>query len=115
MTVKIYMLKNDELEVHMMGKYVGVVWQLHEVKKQIKGEDGVTYSAVVLERRTPTQKWEHSPYINFYDIRQDSDGEYYKDDDCPILGGLSEDSAFVLAQELTAACDYIKHKEWENA
>ncbi len=108
MTVKIYQLKDISREVHMVGKYAGVSFPIKSVKKVIT-QDGTKYVA---------ETWEHDstrvPYIDFYDIRQGSDGEYYKDEDSPVQGGLSPHEAIVIAIELKQACDYIQNREWEK-
>ena len=108
MTVKIYQLKDISREVHMVGNSVGVSFHLKHY----------TRLAVSAGTRSVTETWvrdpDSTPYINFYDIRQGSDGEYYKDDDSPVQGGLSPHQAIVIAIELKQACDYIQNREWEK-
>ncbi len=108
MTVKIYQLKDSNREVHMMGDYVGVSFRLKH------------YSRLVASvwSRSVTETWERdpdsAPYINFYEIRQGSDGKYYADDDSPVSGGLTPRAAIKLAIELKQACDYIQNEEWKK-
>ena len=112
MTVKIYQLIYNEKDVHMMGDYVGVVWGIKKVKKTIYAGDGVTYAAEVWERK-PDSPITQYPYIDFLDIREDSMGDFYADDDSPVQGGLSVKSAMQVAKELAEAVHYIQSKGWE--
>ena len=114
MTVKIYNL--DEKEVHMMGDYVGVVWPTEKVKKKLKGDDGLTYTAEISVRKTDAIYGDTYPYIDFLDIREDSHeaGEFYEDDDSPVIGGIDVKQAMQIAQELASAIHYIETKGWET-
>lgn len=114
MTVKIYQLKDLKREVHMVGDYVGVCLRIESVKKQIKGEDGLTYTAEVWQYPERKHAWDE-PYIDFLEIRQGKDGEHFKAEDSPVHGGLDPKMAIKVAIELKQACDYILNKGWEKA
>ncbi len=109
MTVKIYQLKDISREVHMLGKYVGVSFHLKHTSRITTDKNTKTIT------ETWAPDYTSAPYINFYDIRQGSDGEYYKDDDSPVAGGLNPQSAITVAIELKQACDYIQNREWEKS
>lgn len=109
MTVKIYKFTNSEQEAHMMGDYVAVCWNMHKVKRTLRGPDDIVYMAEVWERTESSR----APYIDFIDVREDSDGTFYKDDDSPIHGGLDPKTAIKVAIELKEACDYILNRGWE--
>jgi hypothetical protein len=107
--VTIYHL--EEKEVHMLGDYVGVVWNTKRRKKQMKNEeDGLTYEAVVAVR-------DGAPYIDFPYIREDEhDHTFYEDEDGLIDGGISAQTATQVAGELVTAVEYLtklKAKEKE--
>ena len=89
-----------EKEVHMLGDYVGVVWNTTRKKKTIRGEDGLTYEAYA-----PVRSGE--PYIEFLDIRTD-DADVWEDEDSPVDGGLSGEEALQVSQELAFAVEYLK-------
>lgn len=96
---KIYQL--SEKEVHMVGDVVGVVWRTETKTKQITGEDGLKYRAEVPVR-------DGEPYISFFNIREDRDGEFYEHDDSPVDGGISAEYAKKVADELLLAIEYLK-------
>ena len=89
----------DGKEVHMLGDYVGVVWNTTRKKKTIKGEDGLTYEAYAPVR-------DGIPYIDFLRIRN-KNGEVWEDEDSPVDGGLSGQEALQVAQELALAIEYL--------
>ena len=97
----------DEKEVHLMGSYVGVVWNTHPERRQIKGEDGLTYRAEVPVRSG-------DPYIDFISIREYDNDTPVEDEDSPVQGGLSVDAAARVAIELTEAIEYIKRVSKEG-
>jgi len=93
-----------EKEVHMLGDYVGVAWNTKLKKKTLKGEDGLTYTAVVPVR-------DGEPYIDFLWIRgtdEDGEGEIWEDEDSPVDGGLSAEQALQVSRELALAVEYLK-------
>ena len=100
MNVTIYHLQ--EKEVHMLGDYVGVVWNTVRKKKTLRGEDGLTYEAYAPDRNG-------NPYIDFLWIREaEPDGEIWEDEDSPVDGGLSGEEALQGSQELVLAVEYLK-------
>lgn len=84
----------------MVGDYVGVVWNTSPQRKEIRGEDGETYSATVQLRSG-------APYIDFLTIRESKDEGFYEDEDSPAEGGLSASAAEQIATELRLAVDYL--------
>jgi hypothetical protein len=104
MKAKIYTLKDSNQEAHFPdgNDTVAVCWNIKQTTKSIKGEDGLTYKAEVWER----QKVE--PYIDFIALREYDKGDFVKDEDCPVDGGLSVNSALRISEELIRAAKYIK-------
>ena len=94
-----------EKEAHMLGDCVGVVWNTKLKKKTLKGEDGLTYTAVVPVR-------DGQPYIDFLWIHEsehdDGDGEVWEDEDSPVDGGLNAEEALHVSRELALAVEYLK-------
>jgi len=95
-----------EKEVHMLGDYVGIVWNTKRTKKTLRGEDGLTYTAVVPVR-------DGQPYIDFLLIRgvDDTDpqeSEAWEDEDSPVDGGLDAQQALQVSRELALAVEYLK-------
>ena len=105
MAPKIYIL--DEKEVHMIGNYVGVVWNVTKKQKTIKGEDGVTYRAEVPVR-------DGDPYIDFISIREYDNDTPVEDEDSPVEGGLNTKAAAQIITELYDAISYIDGKVYEK-
>ena len=101
MDPKIHIL--DEKEVHLMGSYVGVVWNTLLEKKQIKGVDGITYRAEV-----PVRSGE--PYIDFITVREYENDTPVEDEDSPVQGGLNTKAAAQIITELYDAISYIDGK-----
>lgn len=93
----------DEKEVHLMGSYVGVVWNVEKKQKTIKGEDGMTYRGEIAVRTG-------EPYIDFITIREDGEGEPFEDEDSPVQGGLDTKAAAQIITELYDAISYIDGK-----
>lgn len=98
MEATIYYLEGKE--AHILGEYVGVVWNTKRQKKTIKGEDGLEYVAYMPVR-------DGEPYIDFLWIRE-MDGEVFEDEDCPVDGGLSAKEALKVSKELVLAVEYLK-------
>jgi len=90
----------NEKEVHMVGDSVGVCWNLTEEKKQIKGEDGLTYVAKINIRSG-------KPYINFVSIVKTGKGNFYEDEDSSVVGGIEVEFAKKIVDELKLAIEYI--------
>ena len=88
-------------EIHMMGQYVGVCWNLSKATKQVQVQ-GETFSRQVKHRTGKA-------YIDFVSIRETRTGEFYQDDDCPVDGGLNLQEAIVIKQELEAAIEYLSN------
>jgi hypothetical protein len=103
--VKKYMLTNANQEAHFPAgnNTVAVCWNIHQVAKSIKGPGDVTYKADVWVRR-PNSK----PYIDFVSVREYNKGEFVKDEDSPVAGGQSIQTATRLAEELLRAVEYAK-------
>ncbi len=100
MTVVYYL---PEKEVHMVGDYVGVVWNTRDVTTKTVDPQG--------RRVTTTERVRTgTPYIDFLDIRED-DGEPFENDDDPVSGGLTMKQAAKIAQELLLAVEYLKAQE----
>ena len=97
----------DEKEVHLMGTYVGVIWNVEKKQKTIKGEDGVTYRGEIAVRTG-------GPYIDFITIREDGEGEPFEDEDSPVAGGLNTKAAAQIITELYDAISYIDGKVYEK-
>ena len=77
---KIYFVEGKE--VHMVGDYVGVCWNLDAENNR-----------------------EGDPYINFVWIRE-NDGKVWEDEDSSIAGGIDFELAMKLVDELQSALDY---------
>lgn len=107
--VKKHILEDIPTEIHMIGEWVGVRWNLNQrkVRKDMEGEDGKTYTwnGVVYDRDGP-------PHITFPDIRERGD-EVWLDDDDTISGGITVEEAEEVMRELAWAIEYIKGKGWE--
>lgn len=105
---RILILPDASQEVHFPeGNFtVAVCWNISEVRKTIKGNDGLTYKAEVYERRTA------EPYIDFVAIREYEKGDFVKDEDSPVEGGLSTVRAKEIAEELIRAAQYIENKTY---
>ena len=94
----------DEKEVHMMGDYVGVVWNTRDVTtKTIDAQGRHITTTEGVRNGSP-------PYIDFLRIR-DADSDPYEDDDSPVSGGLTLKEAAKIAQELLLAVEYLKAQE----
>lgn len=90
----------DDREIHMVGEYVGVAWNLRYEKRKIKGEDGLTYTADVPLR-------DSGPYIDFFSIRGEED-DWWVDEDSPVEGGIYANMARSVAAELLVAAEYLE-------
>ncbi|MDO8673080.1 MAG: hypothetical protein Q7O66_16855 [Dehalococcoidia bacterium] len=99
--VTIYHL--DEKEVHMVGDYVGVVWNTTELRKELIGPDGLTYRAKVKAR-------DGKPYIDFVWIRGEGK-DAWEDDDSPVAGGFGGKTALQVSKELALAVEYLARVE----
>ena len=108
---KIMILPDVCQEVHFPegNSTVAVCWNIHTVTKTIKGSDGLTYKAEVQERRPKAE-----PYIDFVALREYEKGEFVKDEDSPVVGGLSTVRAKEIAEELIRAAQYIENKTYAN-
>ena len=90
-----------EKEVHMVGDYVGVVWNTVQQKKTMKDASGLVYTAYA-----PLRHGE--PYIDFVSIRHSRDNdEVREDEDSPVDGGLGLEKSIRLSEELTLAIEYL--------
>ena len=99
MNVTSYQL--DGKEVHMVGDYVGVVWNTKQQKKTVKDDSGTVYTAYVQLRYG-------EPYIDFISVRHSSDvDEVWEDEDIPVDGGLGLDEAIKVSEELKLAIEYL--------
>ena len=94
---KIHILNGKE--VHLFG-HVAVVWNTRTVKKSIKGEDGIIYTADVPVRNG-------KPYIDFISVREKGK-DAWEDDDGSIDGGLNLNHALIVYAELGHAIEYLK-------
>lgn len=97
--VKVYGL--DDQEIHMMGDYVAVCWNLEVKINKVKSFIGGTPYEIEVRGRCG------DPYLAFLDIREDRDGSY-KDDDSPVEGGFSPEEAEQIANELQRALAYME-------
>lgn len=104
MKVKIYKLEDAGQEVHFPegNTAVAVCWNIICRTKSIKGEDGLTYKAEVWERSS------YQPYIDFVLVRENGEGEFSKDEDSSVAGGISLKVAERISRELTTAVNYVK-------
>ena len=101
--IKIYQLSDKE--VHMVGDYVGVCWNIryreyepqHNELPSTPGGLGIT---IKLPERT------YGPYIDFVWVRENN-GEHYEDEDSPVDGGIDKHTGVQIIQELEAAIAYI--------
>ena len=89
-----------EREIHMLGDYVGVVWNTKLQRKTFWGEDGLEYVAWLPAR-------DGKPYIDFLWIRE-LDGEVFDDDDSPVDGGIDAEMALQVSKELQLAVEYLR-------
>jgi len=89
-----------EKEVHILGKYVGIVWNTVNKKKTLKDASGFIYVAYVPLRNG-------NPYIDFLWIRE-IDGEMFEDENSPVDGGLNAEQALQVSRELALAVEYLK-------
>ncbi len=93
-------------EVHMIGNMVAVCWNTQEERRTLTGPDGATYEAAVQVRCAECLE-QGKPYIDFVTIRHDESG-FYEDEDSPIRGGISQETALQLMKELQDAIEYMK-------
>lgn len=98
---EIKIVQCSDRELHMVGEFVAVAWNLKTVTKSVT-QDGIEYTAKTKERKG-------KPYIDFVWLREDSNGGFYEDEDSPVDGGFDPSSATSLIQELQAAIDYINN------
>lgn len=89
-------------ELHVIGEYVAVCWNLVPGPTQTCVIDGVEYTA---KPRVRSGK----PYIDFVTLRRESDGKAYEDDDIPVVGGISLAFARQIATELERAIAYLEN------
>ena len=84
-------------ELHMMGEFVCVAWNIKEIKHSntVAGVYRVAFDRL------------SEPYIDFVDVRRNQ-GDFYLDKDSPVEGGLSADFAKQIYDELGRAIDYIE-------
>ena len=88
-------------EIHMVGDYVGVVWNTKPQKKTVKDDSGTVYTAYLQFRYG-------EPYIDFVSIRHSRDNdEAWEDEDSPVDGGLGLEKSIRLSEELTLAIEYL--------
>jgi hypothetical protein len=107
-TIKVYEIDNKE--IHLMGEYVAVVYNL-ETRKETKSfeKDGLTYTANL---QTKVRKGD--PYIDFVNIKEDNDGSFWDDEDITV-GNMDIECARDVANELLLAAEYLeKLLEKEN-
>ena len=102
---KIYKLTNSGKEAHFPAgnQSVAVCWNIHQIDKSLKGEDGLTYKAHVWEKHKDSK-----PYIDFVTVREGEENEFYESENSPVDGGLSLPYAEGIAQELIRAVEYAK-------
>lgn len=106
--LEIHILPDDGIEAHLMGGYVAVVWNLEKRESRLAGPDGKMYTRVDYERRG-------NPYIDFISLRQDSvSGQWYRDEDSPVDGGLAAGEATTIIKELQRALLYLKLIQLQN-
>jgi len=91
-------------EIHMIGDYVAVAWNTREERREIKGEDGLTYKATVQVRSG-------RPYIDFVTVEETKSGECYENEDSPVDGGISVNAAEQVARELIEAAAYLRAQD----
>jgi hypothetical protein len=100
--VTIYQLR--ETEIHMMGDYACVQWNLKQEKRSADipdGRGGTVKATTEVPYRTG------KPYISFASMRQGRDGSWYVDEDSQVQGWLSEQEARQVAAELIKAAKYL--------
>ena len=107
LNVQRHIITSQPAELHMIGEYVAVRWNLKKEQRELKGDDGLTYKAVAYVRSS-------GPYISFASIRK-INGEEFVDEDSPVDGGISAEFAKEILPELQWAIDYIDRKGWNDA
>ena len=83
--MKIY--TSPDREIHLFDEVVGVCWNINR-----NGKD-------------------KECYIDFVTIIEESDSEWFEDEDSPASGGISVYRAEILLQALTKAIEYAKKLE----
>jgi hypothetical protein len=103
MPVKIITFCDSNKEAHFPdgNDHVAVCWNIRDVTRTIKGEDGLAYKAQVWERK------ENKFYIDFITFRR-HEGLFVEDEDSPVDGGLSIEFAEKITKELNRAIEYAK-------
>lgn len=106
--VKKVILSHSGKEIHFPigNSVVAVCWNVNRVEKQIKGEDGLIYTAKVYERKKNSKA-----YIDFITLHEDEDEYIYEDEESPVEGGLNINYAEKIANEIVRAVQYARSLE----
>lgn len=98
--VKVYFPENRSKEIHMIGSYVGVCWNL-KILNTRQEFNGRPQTLSLFERSG-------QPYLDFVWLRVDGSGTWWEDDDSPVSGGFGVEHAGSIITELLWAIEYIK-------
>jgi DNA-dependent RNA polymerase auxiliary subunit epsilon len=101
-------LSGQNKAVRMIGDWVGISWRTHEITKTLT-VNHETFTAKVTEIVD-----KKDANIEFINIRQDRDGEWYEDEDNYITDWLTVAHARKIVEELQAAIEYVEKVKAEG-
>lgn len=98
-----YICPDSDLELHVIGDFVAVAWNLRRSEVVERSADGLTEQRVTRLGRDPLQR----PYIVFESVRV-YQGRAYCREHSTVEGGISPADAIAVRAELLAAVQYLE-------